>query len=49
MLAVMMVAARWLINRLAVPATPSNRLGMGGIALGLMLVAEFSLVMGFEV
>ncbi len=45
MLTVTMVAARWIVKRLAVPAAASNRLGMGGIALGLMLVVEFSLVM----
>lgn len=45
MLAVTIVAARWIVRRSAMPATPSNRLGMGAIALGLMLSAEFGLVL----
>jgi type IV secretory pathway TrbD component len=39
------VAARWIVRRLAVPPTLSKRLSMGGIALGLMLIAEFTLVL----
>jgi hypothetical protein len=45
MLAVTIVAARWTVLRLAVPSVPSARLGMGGVALVLMLVAEFGLVL----
>ena len=45
MFVVTIVAARWVVRRLAVPAKPSNRLGMGCIGLGLMLVAEFTLVL----
>ncbi len=45
MLAVTIVAARWVARRLRVPPTPSRRLGMGFTALGLMLVAEFTLVL----
>jgi hypothetical protein len=44
MLMVMMVAARWIVRRLAVPPTRSNRLGMGGIAFGCLLAAELMLV-----
>ena len=44
MLAVTIVAARWVVLRLAVPPKPSSRLGMGCLALGLLLVAEFTLV-----
>jgi hypothetical protein len=44
MLVVTIVAARWTVLRLAVPSVPSARLGMGGVALGLM-VAEFTLVL----
>jgi len=44
MLVVTIISARWIVRRLALPAAPSNRLGMGCIALGLMLVAEFTLV-----
>ena len=45
MLAIAIVTARWIVRRLAVPPTPSSRLGMGGIALSLLLVAEFTLVL----
>ena len=45
MLVVTIVAARWTVLRLAVPSVPSARLGMGGVALVLMLVAEFGLVL----
>jgi predicted membrane-bound spermidine synthase len=45
MLVVTIVAARWIVHRLAVPSLASSRLGMGVIALGLMLVAEFGLVL----
>ncbi len=45
MLGVTIVAARWIVRRLAVPSIPSRRLGMGCIALSLLLVAEFTLVL----
>jgi hypothetical protein len=45
MLVVTIISARWIVRRLAVPSTPSSRLGMGGIALGPLLVAEFTLVL----
>ncbi len=45
MFVVIFVAARWVLRRLAVPPKPSSRLGMGCIALGLLLVAEFTLVL----
>lgn len=45
MLVVTVVAARWIIRRLAVPFTPSGRLTMGCIAVALLLVAEFTLVL----
>ena len=45
MLVVTIVAARWTVLRLSVPSVPSARLGMGGVALGLVLVAEFTLVL----
>jgi len=48
MLAIIILAARWVVRRLAVPTTPSSRLAMGGIALFLMLLAEFSLVLLFR-
>ena len=45
MFGVVILAARWIIQRLAVPAKPSSRLRMGCLALGLLLVAEFTLVL----
>jgi hypothetical protein len=45
MFAVIIVAARWVVRRLALSSTSSKRLGVGIIALGLLLVAEFSLVL----
>jgi hypothetical protein len=45
MLVVIIVAAQWIIRRLSVPFKLSSRLGLGCIALGLMLVSEFTLVL----
>jgi hypothetical protein len=45
MLVVTILVARWIVLRLAVPPTPSARLGMGCIALLLLLVAEFGLML----
>jgi type IV secretory pathway TrbD component len=45
MLVVTFLAARCIVRRLAVPAKASSRLGMGCVGLGLMLVAEFGLVL----
>jgi hypothetical protein len=45
MLAVIVAAARWTVFRLAVPSTYSARLGMGCLALLLMLGAEFGFVL----
>jgi hypothetical protein len=45
MLVVTIIAARWIVRGFDVPSTPSSRLGMGCTALGLMLVAEFTLVL----
>jgi hypothetical protein len=45
MLVVTIVAARWIVRRLAVPSAASSRLGMGCIALSLLLVAKFTLVL----
>ena len=45
MLVISIVAARWTVLRLDVPSVPSARLVMGGIALVLMLVAEFGFVL----
>jgi hypothetical protein len=45
MLAVTILAARWVIRRFAIPRTPSKRLAVGFIALGLLLALEFSVVL----
>lgn len=45
MFLVTVIAAKWVIRRLAVPPDVPSRLGMGGIAFGLLLAAEFSLVL----
>jgi len=45
MLAVTILAARWTVLRLSVPAMWSARLEMGCMALVLMLVAEFGFVL----
>jgi hypothetical protein len=45
MFVVTIVAARWVVRRLVGSPKPSNRLGMGCIGLGLMLVVEFTLVL----
>ena len=45
MLVVTIVVARWIVHGLVVPSVPSSRLGMGFVALGLMLVAEFGFVL----
>jgi type IV secretory pathway TrbD component len=38
-------AARWLVRRLTVPYTLFSRLGIGCVALSLLLVAEFTIVL----
>ena len=42
MLAVTILAARWVMQRLPAPRTASARLGVGFTALALLLVAEFA-------
>ena len=48
MLVVIVLAARWTVRHLPVPSTPRSRLGMGGIALVLLLVAELTLVLWLQ-
>jgi hypothetical protein len=48
MFVVTLVAARWIVRRLALPPRAASRLGMGSIAPGLMLVAEFTLVLSLR-
>jgi hypothetical protein len=45
MLVVIALAARWTVRHLAVPPIPSMRLGLGLIALGLLLAAELTVVL----
>ena len=45
MLGVTILAARWIVRRLAVPSTWPHRLGMGSVAFGLILAAELALVL----
>jgi len=45
MFVVTILAARWIVRRLAVPPKPLSRLGMGCVGFGLLLVAEFTLVL----
>ena len=45
MLAVTILAARWIVARRDVPASAPAHLAVGGIALGLMLAAEFGLML----
>jgi hypothetical protein len=45
MFVVTILAARWIVRRLVVLPKASSRLGMGCLALGLMLVGEFTLVL----
>ena len=45
MLGLSWLAARWVIQRLAVPSSTGARLGMGVLAGALLLAAEFALVL----
>lgn len=45
MFVVIVLAARWVARRLAVPPAPSRRLGFGFVAVVLLLVAEFTIVL----
>ena len=45
MFVILLVAARWVVRRFALPRGLTSRLGMGCVALGLLLVAEFTLVL----
>ena len=45
MIVVTIAAARLIVRRLALPPSLSSRLGMGCIALTLLLLAEFTLVL----
>ncbi len=45
MVMVSILAARWVVRRLAAPPKPSMRLAIGLVALALLLVAELALVL----
>ena len=45
MFVVIVLAARWIVGRLAIPPAAASRLGMGFLALALLLAAEFALVL----
>ncbi len=45
MIAVTVLAARWVVRWLKVPSALASRLGVGGVGLLIMLVAEFGLVL----
>ena len=45
LLAAMILAARKIVRRLNVPSAPGVRLAMGGIALALVLVFDFTMVL----
>jgi hypothetical protein len=48
MLLVSVVVARWIVRRLGVSSKLSSRLRMAALALGLMLLAEFTLVLSLR-
>jgi hypothetical protein len=45
MFIVMILSARWIVRRFEVPPVASARLAMGGVALALVLVTEFTIVL----
>ena len=45
MLIVIIASARWVVRRLALPSHTTSRLGMGMIALCLLLTVEFTIVL----
>jgi hypothetical protein len=47
MLAISWMASRWVIERVAVADGLGHRLAMGGLAFGLLMVAEAGLALGF--
>ena len=48
MLMVTILAARWVVRRLSLPERTAARLGMGLVALGLLLSAELTVVLALR-
>lgn len=45
MLAIVVLSARWVAQRFQIPPTASSRLGMGGMALAMILALDFTVVL----
>jgi len=45
MLAAIILAARWVVRHVEVPSTSPSRLGMGGLALVMILTLDFTVVL----
>ncbi|HXP78372.1 MAG TPA: hypothetical protein VN976_00570 [Verrucomicrobiae bacterium] len=45
MLVITVLAARWVARHLLLPPTLATRLGVGSVALGFLLVVEFTVVL----
>ncbi|OQW31230.1 MAG: hypothetical protein A4E20_14870 [Nitrospira sp. SG-bin2] len=45
MLVAIILSARWVVRHFSVPPTASSLIGMGGIALALILVSDFTVVL----
>ena len=48
MLLVITFSPRWIVRRLAIPVAALSRIGMGAIAIVLLLLAEFTLVLSLR-
>jgi hypothetical protein len=48
MLGVTVLAAYWTVRYLTIPPAPSKRLGLGFVALGLLLAAEFTMMLSLR-
>ncbi len=48
MFVVIVLAARWVVRALDIPPTALKRLAVGFVALGLLLLAEFTVVLWIQ-